>query len=620
MNKPCRKHLRIAVAVLIFLPVFFSCSNHAEGKSLSAALDQIDVLINQNQYKDAAKELSKIENKAFSSWQEIGIFRRYNRIEMKDKAEKILLKALKKNPENEELNAVYTNFLMKNGRIGEALSFGKVLQGTKYGSIYSEVVFRDTLQKSNKEDLKSIFRSSEYFPVYYDAYTGSKKSFWLRNCALLRLSSGSYENAASIHPGDTIESDDAYFWALVMYDAQHYPSCYSYAEKAFRYLGAVSGRAKRLVSHTKLSAILQDSLTWMGDGEQAEQIRAEYFESISDNAGDLVLPEDKESLDLLPVLLVNSSKWSRDNQDDRRCVDLLSICVENWPDYVPALTSYGEFAYKSNIQRKEDYTQLQLRDEGLATLEMERYDNRVRIPVSDALYRIDQSLERYKDPLLFIVRLDLKYKTDKTLNDADKIADMWRVLEKNAVSPSVYPSLLLEYAMNFFIERKMQEDAWKLFYKYISAKYDIPCDENFWTNVNKKIYGFTSGEAEYAFYFATAGLRVDDSLRLGEFCVFESGVQGESQFISPLCGDKTCMNLAMVYGSLGMNDKALDLYGKINGRCSENNLKSVVMYRMALIYYSKNDLKSAKRCAEYAVTLNNHNADAKMLLVQIKNM
>ena len=43
---------------------------------------------------------------------------------------------------------------------------------------------------------------------------------------------------------------------------------------------------------------------------------------------------------------------------------------------------------------------------------MERYDKRRKIPLSDAIYRIDNALAKKNDPYLEIVKLDLKYKTN----------------------------------------------------------------------------------------------------------------------------------------------------------------------------------------------------------------
>ena len=618
IKKSVRNFLCIALAVL-FLPVFFSCSNSAEEKSISSALDQIDILINQEQFKDAERELDKIEKKAFSSWIEIGIFKRYLKIDLSDKAEKTIVRAIKKNPKNNELNAVYTHFLLKNGRTEEALAVGKGLQGTRYGSVYSEAVFRNVLEKSKKSELAKIFLSPEYFPVYFDAYIGSKDSAWLRNCALLHLALGSYEKAAAVHPGSNqiLEANDGYFWSLVMYDAARFGEAVNYGNAAISFADSRTGKEKHKVSVAEISALLQDSYTWLGDSASAETIRRNYLDLIENSNGEFNFSKtERTENDFLPPIFVNSAKWAVDSGDENRAIMLLRFCVENWSDYVPGLTSYANFAYNSNLPQNEEFTQMQLRDEGLAFLEMERYDRRPKIPLSDALVRIDESLARKKSPLLFVVRLDLKYKTEKNLTETEKTADVWRILEENAVSPSVYPEILFEYALNFLLETKQTGEAWKLFHKYISAKYEIPCDNDFWINVIKKINAFSAVESEYAFYFSALSGRNSDSVRLGEYCVFENG---EKDFVNVAVSDSAAMNLASVYNSIGQKTDALELYKKVNGRSSAKKTKALAMYRMALIYLDSNDLKNARICAEYSSTLNPKSAEAKLLVTKIKS-
>ena len=73
------------------------------------------------------------------------------------------------------------------------------------------------------------------------------------------------------------------------------------------------------------------------------------------------------------------------------CADLLFYAVNKWPDYVPALVLYADYAYNSNLERKEDTEILALRNAGISSLEMEKYDKRRKIPLSDAVYRIDIS-------------------------------------------------------------------------------------------------------------------------------------------------------------------------------------------------------------------------------------
>ena len=617
MKKPCRR-LLYCFSLIILLPAFFmSCSKNVERLSFTAALDEIDALINQNQFKDAEKELGKIEKYAYSSWSEIGIFRRYNQMSLYDKAEKVLVSSIKKNPENLELNAVYANFLLRRDRYADALAAGKILQGSIYGSIYSEIVMKDTLKKSESSTLRKIFESSDYFQVYYDAYTGTKDNAWLRNCALMYLSNGEYAKAGNLCPEEVYGADDAFFWAELSYDANRFADAVNYCDTAEKLLKNASGKTLKRVSATKVYSLLSDSYISLSDAEMAETTRQKYLDSIKNYEGGWYLPEDYEKDEMLPVIFVNSAKWARDNQDLQNCEKLLSFSVKYWPDYIPALCAYSDFAIKSNEKRIEDKGMLELRDHGLATLEMEKYDNRVRIPVSDAIYRIDESLKRVKSPLLYIVRQDLRYKTEVTLTEKEKTADIWRILEENMLSPAVYDELLLSYAENYFLQSKLVEDAWKLFYKYISKKYGIASDSKFWENIIRRIHDLSLHELILASYFATLSQRAEDAKCLYENVVFENGDNSPEATVSILAPDSSCMNLALIYNSLGLKNEALNLYGKTNGRSSDFYVKSLAMYRMALIYYKADDLKNARRCAEYAVSLDKRNAEARLLISKI---
>lgn len=618
MIKPSRKFKCIAIAVL-FLPVFFSCKNNAERLSFTSSLDQIDALINQSQYREADKLLDKIEKDAYSSWNKLGIFKRYNKIGQKEKAEKVLLRAIKKNPENLELLAVYSNFLTRNNRNVEALSFCKKLQGTKYGSVYSEAVFRDTIEKYKSEQLKVLFKSSEYFPVYYDAYTGTKNNSWLRNCALLRLSGGAYEAAASINPSEVFGADDAFFWALVMYDAKRYGDCVSYLQAARDMYESSSDLMKRNVTTIQIASLEADSYTLLNDDENAELVRKDYLATIDNGKGSWTIAEEEKGKELLPVIFVNSAKWAVANLEDKKAEALLTFGVNQWKDYVPLLVAYADFAWNSSQKREEDFVSLSLRDEGIASLEMEKYDNRAVIPVSDAVYRINQSLERTKDPLLSVVSLDLRYKTNPSMNDTERIADLWKVLEKNAIKPQVFPTILFDYAQNAFLQQKMVNEAWNIFSNQVSQKYNIAKDEYFWQNFIKNINGIESEEIEYGAYYSALNKKSEDALFLYEYCVYEKGGVETKKIISPYATDASVINLAMIYNSLGKTKTALDLYAKVSGRCSDLSVKSLVMYRMALIYFAQNDIKNARTTAEYAVTLDPRNMNARMLLSKITN-
>ena len=351
----------------------------------------------------------------------VGIFRRYIQISEEQNAEKLLLKSLKKNPENLELSAVYADFLNKQNRIQDALQVGKKLEGTKYGSIYSESVLKDTISKYQKDEFSTVFLKPEYYSVYYDAYVGSKKDEWLRNCAVINLLYGNYSKAAEIQPEQSYDVSDAYFWSLVLYDAGNFGNAIYFSDSALRLYELASKRVKNKISIADIISIKADAYAALLDSDRAEETRRNFIEALSKNKhGEFVLSEKDKNSSVVPVLFANSASWAIDNNDNYRAANLLSFTVNTWPDFVPGLALYADFAYQSNLQREEDFTELSLRDSGLATLEMEQYDNRAKVPMSDAVYRVSESLKRTKNPLLYLLQLDLNYKVSSNLSEKEK--------------------------------------------------------------------------------------------------------------------------------------------------------------------------------------------------------
>ena len=175
---------------------------------------------------------------------------------------------------------------------------------------------------------------------------------------------------------------------------------------------------------------------------------------------------------------------------------------------------------------------------------------------------------------------------------------------------------MFDFAESFLLQRKNYDEAFSIFYKYITSKYGFK-PESFWESTVKNVQQFSANEAEYAAYFAANYLRGDDALSLYEYCVFGNSVDG-NRTISPAASDSECINLALIYNSLGRRNDALDLYSKCAGRAENLSTKSFVMYRMAKLYNSINDLKNARLSAEYALVLNPRNAEARLLLNKIK--
>lgn len=594
--------------LIIFLFCLNSCAIRAEQKSLTSQFNTIDALINQGQTGDAIKLLRKIEKKVYDSWSYIGIYKRYKKMGQEDLCLKLLKKAVKQNSENPELNAVYTKFLINQNKIEEALQVAKKLEGSKYGSLYSEALLKSVADKrAGAEDNLEYYSSSEFFNVFYEAYLGSKNPVWLKNTALIDLKKGLYSNAAGLAPEAFSNADDAYFWALIFYDAAKFYNAIDAVNLSINYLNDFSGLSQTKASPVKLNSLLSDSYMAVSDMQSAEAARQKVISNI-----DNITTRTSDTA-LLPVIFVNSAIYAKNTENPDYCADLLFYAVNAWPDYVPGIILYSDFAYESSLERKEDSEVLALRKAGILSTEMEKYDNRRKIPLSDALYRLDQGIEVTKDPYLYIQKLDLKNKTDNTRTEKDKIRDMWQLLEDTYTEDEKYKTLLTQYVITYLLNIKQDEEAFTLFCKYMNEHYHIDAKKDFWEENILYMKNVDLGMLELAALFALKDKRINEAIRLYEYLVYESSGILEEGEISIYATTSACMNLADIYFSYGSRDKALKLYGKVAGRENKNKIRSDIYYRIANIYVAADDKKNALRSVDYAILLYPQNARASLL-------
>ena len=539
------------------------------------------------------------------------MYKRYVRIGEDARAEKIIKKALKKNSHNQELIAVYSSWLLRHQKIDEAKKAAEELRGTKYGSIYSEAVLKVAKRDAESEGNQEFLKDPKYYSIYYDAYRGSRAPIWIRNCAVFNLKDGLFDAASLLLPQSFADADDAYFWALVLYDAGKYYEAIDALEVSRSYLADYPDTTNRKTSHVntvKQIALESDAYMAVSEMEASEAKRQELICKL-DTLGKLSA-EDEE---ILSIIVVNSAVFARNQYQDDSCADLLFYAVNRWPDNVSALILYSDFAYNSNLERPESLEVRTLRANGISSISMEEYDNRRKIPLSDAVYRLDQALERTKSPYLSIARLDLKYKMDNSFSVKEKTADLWLQIESNYSEEEKFQSLLVQYVLSFLLKTNQKDDADTLFHKYLSTAFKFDPKEDFWIQIEKNLGAMDVRIAEFAAWFATDQKKYDEALRLYEYCVYESGGVLFKGIVSPAVSTVSCMNLADIYYSTGKKDKALDLYGKAAGRESRSYIRSEIFYRIAAIYSATGDIKNALRSAEYAILLYPDNARASLL-------
>ena len=557
--------------------------------------------------QSAIKELKKVEKRAYDSWSYIGIYKRFILIGEQNLAEKIIKKALKKNKQNQELLAVYTNFLLRQNRLEDAGKYAEKLRNGNYASLYSELVLRESQKQVTDQGAYAFYQNEDFYQIYLDAYKGSKNPIWLRNCAVYNLTQGLYNQASLLNPPAYADVDDAYFWGLCLYDAGKYNFAIEALEKAHKYYSDYDNKKQFKCNEIQIVALESDAYMAVSDFEQADLVRSCVVNNI-----DTVFADIKDDA-LLPIIMVNSAIYAKNQMPEDYFADLLFYIVNRWPDYVPALILYSDFAYTSNLEKKEDDEVAALRRAGIKSLEMEKYDSRRKIPLSDALYRIDQSLKRKSDPYLSITKLDLKYKTDPKLSEKDKYRDLWVLLEDNYIEGEIYHTLLVQYALNFLLTTKEYDDAWNLFYKFTTSHGTYDVKRDFWEQFIEQMKYYDLPIVEMAAWFASDLKKTNEAIRIYEYCVYESAGLLEDGLISPLVSSASCMNLANIYFSIGKKDRALDLYGKIAGREVNNAKRSEIFYRIACIYSALGDIKNALRSSEYASSLYPENERASVL-------
>lgn len=598
----------VLVLMFTFCFALCSCGMKAEQKSVTSQFDVIDALIAQNQFDDAISELKKIQKQIYDSWSYIGVYKRYMAMGEKKSAEKIIKKALKTNSHNVELIALYSFFLLRENRLDEAEVLAKELKGTKYGSIYSEAILKKSYSNEEKLNLDNS-NIDDFYQIFMDAYRGSNNPLWLRNCAVMDMIRGDFSSASALLPEYFLNLDDIFFWSTVLYDSSEYSKMLEVSENANKFFDNSVLNEKI----NKLIALESDSYIALHELDLAEQKRREILSNINDESI-INYKNDK----ILPIIMQNSAVWSMNQGNENDCGKLLFKIVNNWPDFVPSLVLYSNYAYTSNLKRTEDYETKMLRQAGISSLEMIEYDNRFVVPLSDAFERINNALITNKNPYLYICKLDLKYKMNEKLSVKDKTADLWNLLENNNEN-NEYKSILVQYAVNFLLKTNQNDDAWSVFYKYVTSFYNFNSEEDFWIQFEKNLSSIDYNIIELASYFAAEQKLRDEMFRISEYCVYESsGILKENE-ISSKVSSSVCMNLSDAYFSTGKVAKSLDLYGRTAGKEANSKVRSEIYYRIGEIYLSLGESADALRALDYSYSINKDNVKAQFLRDKISS-
>lgn len=606
-----------------------SCSSHSEGSSFTSRLDSIDVFISQGSTDSAIKALKKLEKKAYSSYDRLGIYKRYTLLGEKKRAEKVLVKGLKKLPDNPELSAVYVNFLLREDRLDEAFKISRCLEKSEYVSMYSECVLRKALlsidekgqvvddafslnrKKSRKalkaaehlpaltgQQIKEVFCNDKFIPIYAGAYKGSGNNKWLYNAASVLMKKGDYLAASELYPQRITNYRDSLFWGNVFFDAGLYAQSLASLEASEK-LAALDGTGDYSESlYAEILTLEADCCYVEGEEDRSEEIRVKL-------AG---MNNEKY---LTPILCMNGAMYSRRHNNVLEEYGRLNYMTERFPEFIPGIAGKGQVAIDQLYWPKEDELSKKLRAAGIKTMKMEAHDEIPVVKVDDVYSHIDSLEEKGKAPALMVLRdiLDCEYR--KTHGQQKSVSDIWVLLE-NSEGEKGYPSEIARYCTAYLIEQRMVKEAEGVFDGYITRKYDFSIYEN---PEELELW-----ECELAAWFACKNADFAHGAVLYKFIADRYGQRLPA--LNTSSGNRSVtnslVNLAVVYASIDNLNEALNILSLASSRTDSAKEKAEILYRIAEINWNLGDSRSASRSLKYALTLDNSHNRSRLLQKKIK--
>lgn len=631
------KFLPSIVTLVLAGLVFLSCNSRYKGASFISQLDEADAYIELGEVKEALSVLKEAEENALTSTSVLSIYKRYIKLGELEKAQKILSGA-QKNFEGNDLKAIYVKYLLEKGDYDLALEESRSLSGTEYASFYAESlfeccqkrgvnalsVFEPLKVKKNKVDLSPILKKSgkkisqqitseefesgvfyqdlRFIPVYQDCYQSTKDGSWLINGAVLHMANGKYDSAIMLAPGTVSTQKESLFWGTVFYDACRF-------DESLFYLTQLPLTGKNAV-------LAADGFYIAGNEAESENARKIFMSECGvefDEDGKFVSAENAISnpnvVEFLPLVYLNSGRYHHLQEDKITEYKMLDTVTEQFKDFVPGLSSFGQFAMDSTKWPKPEKIWDELRMAGLKTLGMEDYDALPKITVQDA---IDKIKNASVSPELNVLKAKLENSIDSISSDEKRYASLWEFLERNAVDGK-YPSEVARYAVQGMIKYGHVEDSRNLFNNYLLKNYGTPGVEFV---ASENCGNLSLWECETAAWFASVEGRISDAKTLYEY-IIQKFSSRRPEFASVAENGSvvnSLINLGVILDGLNDSHGALELFNQAMSRTVDDLKKSEILYRIALTSNSIGDRKTAVRSLQYSLALNPRDYKAKILL------
>lgn len=570
--------------------LFISCSSKTTNASFIAKLDEADVFISYSQFTNAEKVLKSAEKMAEKDLHFISLYKRLYKMKKMEACEKLLKKMYKKYAYKPEIQALYAQFLLETKQYSRALQISKKLQGTDYASLYAENLFCVTEKESD-------FYTTHYIRPYIDAYNLTGNPAYSLNAASLLAGIGRFRDAMLFQPKMMTSYDPVYFWALIAYDAGDFASCiYNLS----------------LLDYSDKKVLLEaDAYLQAGLLEEANETWL------------TVIEHDIES----PISYLNAAHNSEAMGNYAEASQWLLTMVSRFPHFSQGLIEYAYYALRLEKQKNIDLLTTQLEMKGIKTLENTQFDSFVQIPISDAIWRIEQSLQTQDNLQLEIEKLKLSWAADLQKSRAEKNAQVYALLEKHYLGDSLYEETLMQWALWYFMSQNQWKEAEELFIPYLTTKYGEHSKEakdevHIVFDAYNRLAELLSWEREYLAYFEGVykkNLNLAYALLVYEFEKGEIGKPSELSLHYERDRVPFLMNLANMYFGLKQTENAIELYSLASSQTKSDILKSIIHYRLALVNMHKKEIKNALLNAEYSVLLNPNNTEARLLYKKLKN-
>ncbi|AEE16228.1 hypothetical protein Trebr_0792 [Treponema brennaborense DSM 12168] len=568
------------VCTLCCMLVCFSCRMSSKEQAFTAKLDEIDVAVSIGDTSAAVALLDKLAKQPAGAFQRLGVYRRYMTLGQTAAAEKYLRAGLEKLPENPELTAVYVWFLYGQGRSAEALEAARPLQQTQYAALLSELTVRNAAGGAALTD-------PGFIRIYTDAYAASKNDLWLQNAAVIEAAASGAVAVSAFPPEQTCTMP--LFWAYAAYDAGRYSQALAYANTAAAREGDDSLEARLLAA---------DIFTASGDDAAAESARAAIIARKGAPA----------------ALYFNSARYARLTGDTVREYELLNELTSLYPDYVPGLDAYADFALRSAAVPPEDALARAVRAAGMQSAGMKAYDAVPRISSASVISRMDAALERSRDPLLAAIRY--RYAFDSALDtSADlqkKIAELWLLLERWTDAGGAVNGTLVSYAVPLLLSFGEEADARRLFDTYLLRRYG----SSVYADILSEL---SAAECGYAAYFCATGAGEGPDIPAAQY-IYQYLAENMKESYPELAeknayepSPDVLVNLAELYAGTRKYDAAKRLYGTAAGKTADTQLKAEILYRLADTQFASGDKRAALISADYCLSLNSSHAGARIL-------